>query len=292
MSPKRRRGIVDSGHPKLSVRKQCMLLHLGRSTYYYQPQGESVYNLELMRLIDELFTELPFLGSRQMRNMLVDLGHQVGRGRVRRLMRKMGLMAIFQKPRTSQPHPEHKIYPYLIRNVPIVRPNQVWCADITYIPMKRGFLYLVTVMDWYSRTVLSWRLSNTMDADFCGAALEEALNIYGEPEIFNTDQGSQFTSYEFTKKLRDNGIRISMDGRGRWLDNVMIERLWRSLKYECIYLREFTTGSELRRALAWWFDFYNNRRPHFVFNGKKPMEIYEQWSPEETPPLIAMSKAA
>lgn len=292
MSCERRRGIVDSGHPRLSIRKQCRLLSLQRSTYYYQPQGESPYNLELMRLIDELFMDMPFLGSRQMRNMLVDLGHQVGRGRTRRLMRKMGLMAVFQKPRTSKPHPEHKIYPYLLRNVPITRPNQVWCADITYIPMKRGFLYLVAIMDWHSRAVLSWRLSNTMDADFCVAALDEALNRYGVPEIFNTDQGSQFTSYEFTKALRDAGVRISMDGRGRWLDNVMIERLWRSLKYECVYLREMETGRELRQALAWWFEFYNTRRPHFAFDGKKPMEIYQGFAPEGVPPLLVTSKAA
>jgi putative transposase len=292
MSAARRRGIVDTGHPQLSIRNQCKLLDLQRSTYYYQPQGESEYNLELMRLIDELFTNLPFLGSRQMRRMLVDTGHQVGRGRVRRLMRKMGLMAVFHKPRTSQPHPEHKIYPYLLRNVPIVRPNQVWCSDITYIPMKRGFLYLVTVMDWYSRAVLSWRLSNTMDSDFCVAALEDALNRYGVPEIFNTDQGSQFTSYDFTKTLRDAGVRISMDGRGRWLDNAMIERLWRSLKYECVYLKEYETGSELRRSLVWWFGFYNGRRPHSVFNGRKPMEIFQNELPEGVPPLAGLKKAA
>ena len=276
MSAARRRGIVDSGHPQLSIRKQCKLLHLQRSTYCYHPQGESAYNLELMRLIDGLFTELPFLGSRQMRNMLVDLGHSVGRNRARRLMRTMGLMAVFHKPRTSEPHPEHKIYPYLLRHVPIIRPNQVWCADTTYIPMRRGFLYLVAVMDWYSRAALSWRMSNTMDSDFCVAALEDALNRYGVPEIFNTDQGSQFTSYDFTKTVRNAGAKISMDGRGRWLDNAMIERLWRSLKYECVYLREHETGSDLRRILAWWFDFYNTRRPHFTFNGKKPMEIYQQ----------------
>ena len=292
MSAARRRGIVDAGHPQLSIRNQCKLLDLQRSTYYYQPQGESEYNLELMRLIDELFTNLPFLGSRQMRRMLVDTGHQVGRGRVRRLMRKMGLMAVFHKPRTSVPHPEHKIYPYLLRNVPIVRPSQVWCADITYIPMQRGFLYLVTVMDWYSRAVLSWRLSNTMDSDFCVAALEDAINRYGVPEIFNTDQGSQFTSYDFTKTLRDAGVRISMDGRGRWLDNAMIERLWRSLKYECVYLKEYETGSDLRRSLAWWFDFYNSRRPHSVFNGRKPMEIFQNELPEGVPPLAGLKKAA
>jgi putative transposase len=292
MSAARRRGIVDTDHPQLSIRNQCKLLDLQRSTYYYQPQGESEYNLGLMRVIDELFTNLPFLGSRQMRRMLVDTGHQVGRGRVRRLMRKMGLMAVFHKPRTSQPHPEHKIYPYLLRKVPIVRPNQVWCADITYIPMKRGFLYLVTVMDWYSRAVLSWRVSNTMDSDFCVAALEDAINRYGIPEIFNTDQGAQFTSYEFTKTLRDAEVRISMDGRGRWLDNAMIERLWRSLKYECVYLREYETGSDLRRSLAWWFDFYNSRRPHSVFNGRKPMEIFQNELPEGVPPLAGLKKAA
>nr|WP_281762913.1 IS3 family transposase [Pseudodesulfovibrio nedwellii] len=214
----RRRKIVDSGYPSFSIRRQCKVLQLQRSTYYYQPIGESPLNLELMRKIDELFMELPFFGSRQMRNILRDTGYSVGRERVRRLMRKMGLMAVYQKPRTSQPHPGHKVYPYLLRNLPITKPNQVWCTDITYIPMKRGFLYLVAVMDWHSRAVLSWRLSNTMDTDFCVAALEEAINCYGAPEIFNTDQGSQFTSYEFTKTLRDAGIHISMDGRGRRMD--------------------------------------------------------------------------
>ena len=286
MSCERRREVVDKEHPQLSVRRQCRILKLQRSTYYYQPMGESPYNLELMKRIDELFMELPFFGSRQMRNILRDEGHSVGRGRVRRLMRKMGLMAIYQKPQTSQPHPEHKTYPYLLRNMRITKPNQVWCTDITYIPMKRGFLYLVAIMDWHSRAVLSWRLSNTMDADFCVAALEDAINRYGVPEIFNTDQGSQFTSYDFTKTLRDAGIRISMDGRGRWMDNVMIERLWKSLKYECVYLRELETGSELRSALAWWFNFYNNRRPHKTFDGRKPMEIYQASPiPEGGPPL-------
>jgi len=292
MSCRRRRKIVDSGHPSLSIRRQCKVLQLQRSTYYYQPIGESPLNLELMRVIDELFMELPFFGSRQMRNILQDTGYSVGRERVRRLMRKMGLMAIYQKPRTSQPHPKHKVYPYLLRNLAITKPNQVWCTDITYIPMKHGFLYLVAVMDWHSRAVLSWRLSNTMDTDFCVAALEEAINRYGAPETFNTDQGSQFTSYEFTKTLRDAGIRISMDGRGRWMDNVMIERLWRSLKYECVYLRELSTGSELREALAWWFDFYNNRRPHFSFDGMKPMDVYQSSKPEGEPPLAWSQRAA
>ncbi len=237
--------------------------------------------------------ELPFFGSRQMRNILQDEGHQVGRGRVRRLMRKMGLMAICQKSKTSHPHPQHKTYPYLLRHRTITKPNQLWCADITYIPMRRGFLYLVAIMDWHSRAVLSWRLSNTMDADFCVSALEDAMNRYGVPEIFNTDQGSQFTSYEFTMALRNAGVRISMDGRGRWMDNVMIERLWKSLKYECVYLRELETGSDLRRALAWWFDFYNNRRPHKTFDGRKPMEIYQtRPKPEGVSPLAWPRQAA
>lgn len=284
--------MVDTGHPQLSIRRQCETLMLHRSTYYYQPAGESPANLELMRRIDELFLELPFLGSRQMRNILRDEGRLVGRERVRHLMRKMGLMAVYCKPKTSLPHPEHKVYPYLLKDLAITKSNQVWCADITYIPMKRGYLYLVAIMDWHSRAVLSWRLSNTMEADFCVAALEEAMNRYGVPEIFNTDQGSQFTSYEFTRTLREAGARISMDGRGRWMDNVMIERLWRSLKYECVYLRELETGSELRQALAWWIEFYNNRRPHFAFDGKKPMEIYREFRPEGAPPLACPEKAA
>lgn len=285
--------MVDSGHPKLSVRRQCEILSLSRSTYYYQPVGESAHTLELMRRIDELFMEMPFLGSRQMRSMLQDLGYHVGRGRVRRLMRKMGLMAVYQKPRTSQPHSGHTVYPYLLRNMVIARPNQVWCADITYIPMKRGFMYLVAIMDWYSRAVLSWRLSNTMDADFCVSALEEALNRFGVPEIFNTDQGAQFTSSEFIRTLQEADVRISMDGRGRWMDNVMIERLWRSVKYECVYLREMETVRELHWALTNWFDFYNIRRPHSSFEGKKPMEIYQTGlKPEGVPPLACYSKAA
>ena len=293
MSCERRRGIVDKGHPRLSLRRQCAILQLHRSTYYYQPTGESPLNLELMRRIDGQFMETPFFGSRQMLNVLRDIGYGVGRDRVRRLMRKMGLTAVYQKPRTSMPHPDHKVYPYLLRNQTILRPNQVWCADITYIPMKHGFLYLVAVMDWHSRAVLSWRLSNTMDTDFCVSALEEAINRYGVPEIFNTDQGSQFTSYEFTGRLREAGTRISMDGRGRWMDNVMIERLWRSLKYECVYLREHETGGQLRQTLTWWFDFYNHRRPHFAFDGMKPMNVYQQgFKPEGAPPLAYPEKAA
>ena len=233
-------------------------------------------NLDLMRLIDAQFLETPFYGSRQMRLHLRNQGLAVGRDRIRRLMRKIGLMAIFQKPKTSAPHPEHKVYPYLLRRLRIDRPDQVWCADITYVPMKRGFLYLVAIMDWHSRAVLSWRLSNTMDTDFCIAALEEAMNRYGVPEIFNTDQGSQFTSYEFTQTLKDAGVAISMDGKGRWMDNVFIERLWRSVKWECLYLRELETGSQVRHALEQWFRFYNEERPHTAFDGRRPLDVYRQ----------------
>ncbi len=231
-------------------------------------------NLELMRLIDEQYLETPWYGARQMARHLRRQGHGVNRKRIGRLMRLMGLSAIYQKPNTSKPHPLHKIYPYLLRGMTINRPNQVWCADISYIPMRRGFLYLVAIMDWFSRKVLSWRLSNTMDNDFCVAVLEEALARYGKPEIFNTDQGSQFTSDDFTGALEDAGIRISMDGKGRWMDNVMIERLWRSLKYECIYLHAFETGSEVRQGLNHWIDFYNTRRPHSSLDDKTPDEAY------------------
>jgi putative transposase len=215
-----------------------------------------------MREIDQAFTEWSFLGVRQMRNYLRLMGYSTGIKRIRRLMRLMGLMPIYRKPRTSIPNPEHIRYPYLLRDVVITRPNQVWCADITYIPMHKGFLYLVAIMDWHSRKVLSWRLSNTMDVDFCVAALEEALAKHGKPAIFNTDQGSQFTSFAFTNALRENGIRISMDGRGHWLDNVFIERLWRSLRYECVYLNAFGTDLEARAGIGRWIDFYNRIRPH------------------------------
>ena len=276
MSVSRRQSMVVSGHEKLSVVRQCALLKIARSGLYYMPKGESPLTLTLMQEIDRAFTEWPFLGVRQMRDYLVLLGYVVGRKRVRRLMRLMGLMAVYQKPKTSIPHPEHTRYPYLLRGLSIVRPNQVWCADITYIPMRKGFLYLVAIMDWHSKKVLSWKLSNTMDADFCVAALEEALAKHGKPGIFNTDQGSQFTSFAFTNVLRDNGIRISMDGRGRWLDNVFIERLWRSLKYECVYLHAFETGSEARAGIGRWIDFYNRLRPHSSLGGLPPDRYHEQ----------------
>ena len=262
MSVERRRAMIAPAHPRLSVARQCALVSIGRSTFYRAPTPDMAENLSLMRLLDEQFLETPWYGSRQMARHLRRLGHAVGRKRVRRLMARMGLVPIYQRPRTTVPHPEHRIFPYLLRNLVVDQPNQVWCADITYIPMRRGFLYLVAVMDWATRRVLSWRLSNTMDVDFCIAALEEALARFGPPEIFNSDQGSQFTSPRFTEVLTDAGVRISMDGRGRWMDNVFIERLWRSLKYECVYMHAFETGSELRVGLQRWIGYYNRASQH------------------------------
>jgi len=279
MSAARRKTMVEPQRSGLSITRQCKLLSLSRSSFYFNPAGEKEENLALMRLIDEQFLQTPWYGSRQMARHLRREGWCVGRKRVRRLMRKMGLRPIYQAPRTSEPHPEHRIYPYLLRDLTIDRPNQVWCADITYIPMRRGFLYLVAIMDWYSRKVLAWRLSNTMDSDFCVAALEEAFVKYGKPDIFNTDQGSQFTSFAFTDVLKDAGVRISMDGKGRWMDNVMIERLWRSLKYECVYLHAFETGSEVRDGIGTWIAYYNKRRPHSSLGqSRTPHEAYAmQW---------------
>jgi putative transposase len=274
MSADRRRAMIERDHPQLSVARQCELVSIGRSTFYRVPAPETAENLALMRLLDEQFLETPWYGSRQMARHLRRLGQAVGRKRVRRLMARMGLVPIYHRPRTTVPHPEHRIYPYLLRNLVIDRPNQVWCADITYIPMRRGFLYLVVVMDWATRRVLSWRLSNTMDMDFCIAALEEALARFGRPAIFNSDQGSQFTSPRFTEMLTDAGVRISMDGRGRWMDNVFIERLRRSLKYECVYLHAFETGSELRAGLLRWIGYYNGHRPHSSLGGLTPDEAY------------------
>jgi len=265
---------VEPDHAVLSIVRQCDLLSISRSGFYYEPRGESAENLALMRLIDEAYLHFPYYGSRQMARHLRRLRHAVGRRRVRRLMAKMGLAAIYQKPRTSAPNREHRIYPYLLRELVIDRPNQVWCSDITYISMRRGFMYLVAVMDWATRRVLSWRVSNSMEADFCIEALEEALAKHGRPEVFNTDQGSQFTSPCFTGILATNGIKISMDGRGRWMDNVFIERLWRSLKYECIYLYAFETGGELRAGVSTWLGHYNSHRPHSTLCGRTPDEVY------------------
>jgi putative transposase len=274
MNVERRRALIEPGHGQLSIVRQCELVSIRRSSFYYQPVGETAENLALMRLIDAQFLETPWYGSRQMARHLRRAGHEVGRKRVRRLMGVMGLVPIYQRPRTTVPHPEHRIYPYLLRDLAVERPNQVWCADITYIPMRRGFLYLVAVMDWATRKVLAWRVSNTMDVAFCVEALREALARFGCPEIFNTDQGSQFTSSEFTDVLRAADVRISMDGRGRWVDNVFIERLWRSLKYECVYLHAFETGSDLRAGLLRWIGYYNTGRPHSTLGGRTPDEAY------------------
>jgi putative transposase len=274
MSVERRRQMIEPEHPRLSIVRQCELVSISRSGFYHCPAGETLLNLELMRLVDAQFLETPWYGSRQMARQLRREGHVVGRKRVRRLMAKMGLAPIYQRPRTTVPHPGHRVWPYLLRDLVVDRPNQVWCADITYIPMRRGFLYLVAVMDWATRKVLAWRLSNTMDVEFCIGALEEALTRFGRPVIFNSDQGSQFTSPRFTEVLRAAEVRISMDGRGRWMDNVFIERLWRSLKYECVYLHAFETGSELRAGLTKWIGYYNAGRPHSGLGGQTPDEAY------------------
>lgn len=254
--------MVEPANTNVSIVEQCRLLSISRSGWYYEPKGESPLNLSLMRMIDEQFLNTPYYGSRQMARHLRRLGYCVSRKRVRRLMRLMGLEAIYQSPKTSLPHPEHKIYPYLLNGLTINRSNQVWCSDITYIPIKRGFLYLVAIMDWYSRKVLSWRLSNTLDTEFCAQALKEAVARYGVPDIFNTDQGSQFTSFKFTNILKDYDFKISMDGKGRWMDNVFIERLWRSLKYECVYLNNFEDGRQAKVLIGNWMAHYNRERPH------------------------------
>jgi putative transposase len=265
--------MVSKDH-KLSVRRQCALLTLVRSNLFYEAKGESAENLRFMAIVDKQFLETPWYGSRQMARYMKREDHACGRHRVRRLMRLMRLVPIYQETNTSKKHPQHKIWPYLLRNVVIDRPNQVWCADITYIPMQRGFLYLVAIMDWYSRKVLAWRLSNTMDADFCIEALKEALAKHGTPEIFNTDQGSQFTSGDWIDVLNDAKIKISMDGKGRWIDNRMIERLWRSLKYECVYLHAFERGSEAKAGIGKWLAYYNTERPHSTHGILTPDEAY------------------
>lgn len=272
----RQRCLIEPMHPHISIVRQCELLELSRSSYYYEPCSESAENLALMRLIDEQYLETPFYGSRRMTAYLQSEGHLVNHKRIERLMRLMGLEALYQKPRTSIPNKEHIVYSYLLRNVPIERVSQVWSTDITYVPMHRGFLYLTAVIDWYSRYVLSWRLSNSIDGSFCREALLEALERYGTPEIFNTDQGAQFTSPLFTSILIENNIRISMDGRGRALDNVFIERLWRSVKYECLYLRVLESVPEVREALRWYFDLHNNRKPHQALKYKTPKAVFEK----------------
>ena len=288
--------MVNTSHSTLSIVRQCALLQISRSGRYYRPLGESEQTLSLTRLIDEAFLDCPYYGSRQMMRHMHRLGHRVGRGRVVRLMRTMGLRAIYQKPNTSAPHPEHRIYPYLLRNLGIVRPNQVWCSDITYIPMFRGFLYLVAIMDWHSRRVLSWRLSNTMDVAFCTEALAEALARHGTPEIFNTDQGSRFTSFAFTQMQADVNVRTSMDGRGRWMDNVFIERLRRLLKYERVCLHAFETGGALHAGLSRWTAHYNTQRPHSALAGRTLEDAYlgsaSTPSPGHVPAMASSRKLA
>ena len=274
MSAPDRRARLDRDHSGLSIRRQCRLLSVARSSVYRLPPAANDDDLLTMRLIDELFTAWPFLGSRRLAFMLRGKGHWIGRKRVQRLMRKMGIAALGPKPRTTKPQHGHKIFPYLLRNLAIERPNQVWAADITYIAIGRGFLYLVAVIDWASRAVLAWRLSNTMDVSFCVSALEEAMARFGRPEIFNTDQGSQFTSAAFTGTLAASGIKISMDGRGRWMDNVFIERLWRSLKYEDIYLKGYVDGREAKAGIASWMAFYNLHRPHQALANRTPMAVW------------------
>ncbi len=251
------------------------MLGISRSGSYYKPAEVSLAELEFMKLIDEIYIDKPFLGSRRISDALLDYGQVVNRKRVQRLMRKMGISAVYPRPSLSKPGKGHNVYLYLLRNLKITEPNQVWAADITYIPMPKGFMYLVAVMDWYSRKVLSWRLSNTMEADFCVEALKEALAKYGQPSIFNTDQGSQFTSVEFTEVLKDAGVKISMDGKGRWLDNVFIERLWRSLKYEEVYLKAYGHVAEARAGIGAWIEYYNNERRHQSLDRMTPGKVYD-----------------
>jgi len=261
---------------KLPLLRKCELLSIPRSSAYYESTAEPSRDDVLMRAMDEIHLRYPFYGSRRIADELAEDGHVVNRKRVQRLMRRMGMNALYPKPNTSRAHHAHKIYPYLLRGLEIERANQVWCADITYVPMRKGFVYVVAVMDWYSRKVLSWRMSNTLDAEFCVAALREALHKHGRPEIFNTDQGCQFTSEAFTQVLKDNRVAISMDGKGRCMDNVFIERLWRSLKYEEVYLTAYENIPEARDSIRRWMDFYNQRRKHQALEKRTPDTTYYQ----------------
>ena len=275
MSRSKRLVRVNRDHTELSVVKQCSLLGISRSSVYYQSTSISPEDLELMGLLDRQYLKTPYYGSRRMRVWLRTQGYLTNRKRVGRLMRVMGLEANYRKPNTSKPAPEHQVYPYLLRGVEVNRVNQVWSADITYLPMAQGFLYLVAIMDWHSRYVLAWRLSNTLDVDFCLEALAEALS-QGKPEIFNTDQGSQFTSQAFTGLLLERGIQISMDGKGRYLDNIFMERLWRSVKYEEVYLKAYQSGSEARRGIEAYLDFYNRERPHQALGYQTPGQVFKE----------------
>jgi putative transposase len=261
--------MIDRSHA-LPIRRQADELGLSRSTVYYRPRPVPAADLAIMRRIDELHLDYPFAGARMLRDLLTGEGLEIGRDRVSGMMRRMGIEAIYRRPNTSKPAPGHKIYPYLLRKTAVVRPNQAWAMDITYIPMTRGFVYLAAVVDWFSRRVLAWRLSISMAVDFCVEAVEEALAKYGKPEIFNTDQGCQFTSIEFTRTLSSNGIAISMDGKGSWRDNVFVERLWRSVKYEEVYLRAYANVGEARASIGQYLDFYNRKRPHSSLDARTP----------------------
>lgn len=275
-----RKELIDNQDDGHSIRQQCLLAGVNRSSWYYEPVPPSELDLTLMNLLDEQYTKTPFYGVRNMTLSMRALGFMVGKDHVRTLLRKMGLTAVFPKPNLSKPHPQNRIYPYLLRDMEIMRPNQVWCADITYIRLTWGFAYLVAIVDWYSRAVLSWRLSNTLEADFCVEALQEALVKYGTPEVFNTDQGTQFTSQEFIGVLTDKRISISMDGRGRCLDNIFIERLWRTVKYQNVYLKGYRTIPEARMGLTEYFEFYNKEKFHQGLDNKTPWQVYCQGSAE------------
>ena len=273
------RALIERAAPALPVSRQCRLLSVSRASVYRRPAEISEEDCTIMALIDRQYLARPYYGSRRMAAWLATQGHAVNRKRVQRLMRLAGLVAIYQRPNTSKPAPAHKIYPYLLGGISIERVNQVWCADVTYIPMARGFLYLVVIMDWASRAVLAWRLSNTLGAEFCVEALEEALLLHGRPEIFNTDQGSQFTSDDFTGTLQDHAITISMDGKGRYMDNIFVERLWRSLKYEEVYLNAYASVAEAKAGIGSWLGFYNEERQHQSLGYRTPRQAYEAECP-------------
>jgi len=274
MSPSERKAMINRDCTDMSLTRQCKLLKISRSSLYYAPVGVNAETLELMNESDRVFTKYPFFGSLQIAAYLPRNGFHADRHRVRRLMSLMGLQAIYKGPNTSKKHPHHRIYPYLLRKVPITRPNHVWCSDITYIPVRRGFLYLVAIMDWATRKVLAWQLSNTLDASFCVEALNEAIAKYGKPEIMNTDQGSQFTSAAWITNLTEVNVKISMDGRGRYLDNIFIERLWRSLKQESVYLHELQDGFRAKRVIKDWIGFYHSERPHTALDKRSPDDAF------------------
>ena len=275
-----RQAMIDRGHKQLSLVRQCTLLNISRASVYYRPVSTRAEDLELMARMDRQYLKTPFYGSRRMKAWLLAEGYLVSRSKVRRLMRLMGLEAIYRRPNTSKPAPGHRVYPYLLKGVDVNRVDQVWAADITYIPMAQGFLYLVAIMDWHSRHVLAWKLSNTMDTDFCVTALEAALGK-GRPEVFNTDQGAQFTSDAFTQTLQERGIRVSMDGKGRYLDNIFVERLWRSIKYEEVYLKAYQTVAEARVGINAYLEFYNRRRPHQSLGYRTPAQVYQKGQAEK-----------